>query len=94
MFHEPAAQPQGKDHALAPKARLGIKLFAVYSVIYSGFVVLSVLAPRLLEMELFFGLNLAVAYGFGLIILAILLGLAYNRVCPAMEDRVAAEQKD
>ena len=36
----------------------------------------------------FFGLNLAVVYGFGLIVLAIVMGVIYNHVCTGYENRL------
>jgi hypothetical protein len=36
----------------------------------------------------FAGLNLAVVYGFGLIFLAIIMGLIYNVICTRAEDRM------
>ena len=39
-----------------------------------------------MEKIVFFGLNLAVTYGFGLIVFAFVLGLIYNRIC-ALKER-------
>jgi hypothetical protein len=38
-----------------------------------------------MEKTVIFGLNLATAYGFGLIIFALILALIYNRLCAAKE---------
>ncbi|MCD4830869.1 MAG: DUF485 domain-containing protein [Anaerohalosphaeraceae bacterium] len=80
MLHEPA-QSCGKDFAAGYKSKLGIKLFLVYAVIYAGFVAINVIKPVLMEKEIIFGLNLAVVYGFGLIIFALLLAVFYNHLC-------------
>lgn len=62
------------------KSNIGIKLTVLYAVIYGGFVVLSVFYPAMMGMETLFGLNLAVAYGLGLIIIAIILAMIYNQL--------------
>ena len=86
MLHEPAPQPQHDERGMAPKAKLGIKLFWAYCVIYAGFTVINTLNPKLMETEIVSGLNLAAVYGFGLIVLAIILGLVYNHMCTALEE--------
>jgi uncharacterized membrane protein YciS (DUF1049 family) len=39
-------------------------------------------------MIVFSGLNLAVVYGMGLIILAIIMGIIYNNMCTKAEDQM------
>ena len=47
-----------------------------------------------MEKIVFGGLNLAVVYGFGLIIFALILALIYSRACGRREKRLqAAEPK-
>lgn len=94
MLHEPAPQTQERDHALAAKAKLGVKLFWAYCLVYAGFVVINTVDPELMEAKVLLGQNLAVVYGLGLILLAIVLGLAYNRMCTRLEEtmRAAAEK--
>ena len=41
-----------------------------------------------MEKEIFGGLNLAIVYGFGLIIFAILLGIVYNIFCTKKEKEL------
>lgn len=84
MFHEPAAQ-SGKDLASAYKARLGIWLFFVYAIVYAGFVAINLIKPTMMEAVICFGLNLAVVYGMGLILLALVMALIYNRACGKRE---------
>jgi len=57
---------------------LGIKLFFVYLAFYAGFVLINATAPQLMERTLFAGLNLAILYGFALIIVAFALALLYG----------------
>ncbi len=58
--------------------RLGMGLFALYLVLYSGFVFTSAFFPNSMEWRPFSGLNLALLWGFGLIVIAILLALVYG----------------
>ena len=78
----------GEDHAAEYKARNGLILFGVYSLIYLGFVLINTLAPKLMAKEIIGGVNLAVVYGFGLIVLAIVMGLIYNVMCTRAEDKM------
>jgi len=87
MEHGPAAKLE-KDNASALKTKLGVKLFFVYAIIYAGFVFINTLSPSTMEIKVFAGLNLAVLYGFGLIVLAIVMGTIYNWVCTGYEDRM------
>jgi uncharacterized membrane protein (DUF485 family) len=92
MLHEPAAG-SGKDPAFAYKRRLGVVLFLVYGTVYAGFVVLNLVAPLLMDSILLLGLNVAIMYGFGLIVFALLLALAYNRACGKKEAALAEPRK-
>ena len=87
MLHEPAAKAE-KDNASEWKAKLGIKLFWLYCIIYMGFVGIAVFAPETMKTEVFAGTNLAIIYGIVLIVFAIILGLVYNHVCTKKEDEL------
>lgn len=87
MLHEPN-EPTGEDPALAYKTRTGVFMFLIYASVYAGFVIINVVNPLLMEKIVFFGLNLAVTYGFGLIIFAFVLGLIYNRMCARKEKEL------
>jgi len=91
-MHEPAAKPE-KDHAADKKARLGIYLFLFYVVVYSGFVVIGLYDPDLMGVHVVGKQNLAIIYGFGLIVLAIIMGFIYNALCTRMENRMNEKQK-
>lgn len=86
-MHGPAVKLE-KDNASEQKSKLGVKLFIVYLVVYGGFVAINTIAPKLMASEIFLGLNLAVVYGFGLIILAIVMGTVYNHYCTMLEERL------
>ncbi len=84
-------KPEGSiatDNAAEFKAKLGVKLFIVYSLIYFGFVMIGLTKPELMGFELIGGQNLAIIYGFGLIILAIVMGFIYNYFCTKRENKM------
>lgn len=87
MLHEPAAKAE-KDNASEWKAKLGIKLFWLYCLIYAGFVAVAVFSPDTMKKTVLAGTNLAIIYGMGLIVFAIILGLIYNRCCTKKEDEL------
>jgi uncharacterized membrane protein (DUF485 family) len=87
MLHEPAAK-SGPDPAFLFKRRLGAWMFILYALVYAGFVVLNLVLPGSMEIVLFGGLNLAVVYGFGLIIFALILALIYSQACGRKEKRL------
>ena len=82
------------DNAARIKAKVGLILFAVYSFIYAGFVFINTLSPKLMEKKVIFGLNLAVFYGFALILLAIVMGILYNHFCTKMEDKLNLNKEE
>lgn len=61
--------------------RLGHWLFAVYLFFYIGFVLLAAFSPQTMEAQPFAGVNLAIWYGFGLIVAAFALALVYGWAC-------------
>src|SRR3954470_24630589 len=68
------------DHhapTIARNARVGLWLFAVYVVLYGGFMVLSAFYPQRMAQPAVAGVNLAVTYGFVLILGAFVLALLY-----------------
>lgn len=93
MFHGPAT-PTGKDPSSPYKTRLGVWMFLVYAVIYAGFVAINLIKPAAMETVIFMGLNLAVLYGMGLIVFALVLALVYNHLCGAKEAEMAAAEKE
>jgi uncharacterized membrane protein (DUF485 family) len=65
----------------ARNTRWGLVLFAVYLAFYSGFVLLAAFSPETLARLPFAGVNLAIWYGFALIVVALVLALVYGWVC-------------
>lgn len=76
------------DNASGKKAALGIKFFFIYLFFYVGFVALGVFNYELLAVGVFKGINLALFYGIGLIVFAVLLGVLYNYLCTRYEDQM------
>ncbi|MEZ6042343.1 MAG: DUF485 domain-containing protein [Planctomycetaceae bacterium] len=62
-------------------ARMGIILFTIYLVLYGGFVFLNAFAADMMESTPFAGLNIAILYGFALIIGAFVMSLVYGALC-------------
>ena len=56
-------------------------LFAVYVVLYVGFMLLNAFAHERMQQPVLAGVNLAIVYGMGLIIAALLLALVYMWLC-------------
>jgi len=87
MQHKPAPEI-GADAASMYKTRVGLILFAIYATAYAVFVLINTFTPAVMGQVFLAGLNLAVIYGFGLIILAVVMGLIYNIMCSRAEDRM------
>jgi uncharacterized membrane protein (DUF485 family) len=61
--------------------RLALVLFAVYLAMYVGFMALAAFAPHRMSEKVAGGVNLAIAYGMGLIVAALVLALVYAVAC-------------
>jgi len=72
---------QGRERFMSRNTRLGLFLFAVYSLIYFGFVLVNAFTPRLMSELRWSGLNLATLWGMLLIFLAFGLALLYGILC-------------
>jgi uncharacterized membrane protein (DUF485 family) len=81
--HGPATPQEVHDPATVRRnARHGLWLFAVYFTIYGTFVGLNAFQPEVMTVDLA-GINLAVWYGLGLIVSALVLALVYMALCRA-----------
>jgi uncharacterized membrane protein (DUF485 family) len=85
----PAAPPQAEAIS-ARNARYGLALFAVYLAVYAGFVLLNAFRPAVMDIT-FSGVNLAIWYGLGLIVAALLLALVYAWLCRAAAKPIASQ---
>ena len=65
----------------ARRARYGLVLFFLYLALYAGFMGLSAFHPGLMESTPIGGVNLAILYGFVLIVAALGLALVYAWLC-------------
>jgi uncharacterized membrane protein (DUF485 family) len=92
MLHEPAAV-SGIDEAAAYKRRLGLWMLAIYGVIYVVFIIINVATPSIMGKIVVAGLNLAIVYGFALIVIAFLLAVFYNILCSRHEAAIERERK-
>lgn len=85
MVHDPSTEWK-EDKSENYKTKLGLIMFAIYFVIYMAFILISVLSPRTMGIDVG-SLNLAIVYGFGLIIIAIIQAVIYNIMCSRHEAK-------
>ncbi len=85
MSHGPATEWKEDAKTSRKKSKLGIWMFLLYAVIYAVFIIINVIDPKIMGLDIG-GLNLAIVYGFGLIIFALILALIYNAICGKMEQ--------
>ncbi len=81
----------GVDKASGKKSKLGIRLFFLYTIVYGIFVAIGVVNYEAMGKTVIGNQNLAVVFGFGLIIFAIVLGLIYNSICTGYENKMNKE---
>jgi len=81
------SRSESLKHGAAGSAgsRIGLGLFWIYVLLYAGFMVLVLFRPDLLSLRPFGGVNLAIAYGMGLIAGAFVLAIVYMAACRAVE---------
>ena len=73
-----------KDHEerhIPRNARYGLVLFTAYVIVYALFVYLSAFRADVMAWQPMGGVNLAVWYGLGLIVFAIVLAVIYMLLC-------------
>ena len=80
-FKAPVAKEQEDAAVVAHNTRMGVILFIVYVLFYGGFMALSAFWPEAMSKPFWRGANLAVVYGFALIVTALVLALVYMKVC-------------
>lgn len=82
LDHGPLHPKEIEDPQVAARnARYGMVLFLIYLAFYAGFVGLNAFSPVQMESTPALGLNLAILYGFALIIAAMVLSLIYTWQC-------------
>jgi len=92
MAHGPSTD-WGEDRSSSFKTRVGIWMFVLYAIIYAGFILINTINPDLMGSDIG-SLNLAIIYGFGLIIFAVLLAFIYNAICTAAEEEFGKLDED
>jgi uncharacterized membrane protein (DUF485 family) len=89
MSHGPAVEWK-EDRTADKKAKMGIIMVSIYILVYAVFVTINVVNPKLMKIDIG-SLNLAIVYGFGLIILALIQAFVYNHYCTRLEEKAEAE---
>jgi uncharacterized membrane protein (DUF485 family) len=84
----PSDHPDNHPETVSRNARNGLILFAIYVVLYLGFMLLSAFDPQRMQQPVLAGVNLAIVYGIGLIIAALLLALIYMLLCRPARRRL------
>lgn len=90
MGHGPATK-WDDDKSIPHKIRLGLWMFLVYFILYGGFIIINVVDPKLMGTDIG-SLNLAIVYGFALIIIALILALIYNQKSTNLEKKYKNKQ--
>ncbi|MBP86228.1 MAG: hypothetical protein CMJ64_05860 [Planctomycetaceae bacterium] len=75
-------------------AKIGMVLFIIYLAMYGGFVFLNAFRADVMEMTPIAGVNLAILYGFALIVAAFVLALLYGFLCKSDEQGKPAREGD
>ena len=97
-----AAKPATTAHddhpqVSAANARAGLWLFFAYLALYAGFMGLAAFAPRSMAMPVAAGVNLAITYGIGLILGALIVAAIYMWICgrnARLDEREAVSRED
>lgn len=81
-----------EDGASDYKAKLGVRMFIMFVVVYAGFILINSLNPKLMGIDIG-KVNLAFFYGIGLIIYALILATIYNYLCTKKENEMAIKNQ-
>ncbi|QDU31895.1 hypothetical protein ETAA8_70570 [Anatilimnocola aggregata] len=73
--------PADIDAVRSYNAHMGLWLFAFYLIAYVGFVVLAATSPEIMGRPAWGGVNVAILYGFGLILGAFVVSIVYMLLC-------------
>ena len=87
--------PHHDDHPelAATQARSGLWLFAIYFLAYAIFMGWAAFSPKSLSQLTPLGANVAIVYGFGLILGAIVIALIYMALCRRNSDAFREENR-
>lgn len=81
------------DSSTKYKTKLGVIMFLIYALIYSSFIFINVAYPQWMRISIG-SLNVAIVYGFGLIVIAIIQAFIYNHLCTLSERKAMREQEN
>ena len=91
-MHEPSTDWK-KDNSASIKELVGKWLFFLYTIFYFGFIFINVFSPNFMGIEIG-SMNMAIIFGFGLILFAMLLAFAYNHICTRAEQLLNKEDEE
>lgn len=83
MSHGPSSEWK-TEKSEGYKTKLGLVMFGIYTPLYVIFVLICVIWPKLMGTDIG-PLNLAIVFGFGLILIAVVQALIYNFMCSRRE---------
>ena len=84
MSHGPATEWKENKVLEKKKSRLGITLFFIYTILYVTFIFINVTNNELMSVSLG-SFNVAIVYGFTLIVSAFIFAWFYNMYCTKLE---------
>ena len=84
MEHGPAMEWH-EEKSQGFKTKLGLNMYAIFAPVYLAFILICVISPKLMARDVG-SLNVAIVFGFGIIILAIIQALIYNFICSKKEN--------
>ncbi len=92
MGHGPSTEWK-EDGSSEYKSKLGVRMFIIYFIVYCGFIIINTVNPKLMGVAIL-KVNLAIFYGLGLIVLALIMALIYNFLCTKKENEMALLNKE
>jgi uncharacterized membrane protein (DUF485 family) len=98
MVHKSSPEPKpahddDSPELAARQSRLALSLFALYLLAYGGFMGLAAFGPEIMQRPAVGGVNVAIAYGLGLILGAFVLAVIYMVACGRIARRFREEQR-
>jgi len=92
-MHEPSTKRQENESAVIIKEIIGKWFFLLYAIVYTSFILINIFNPSFMGIDIG-GLNMAIVFGFGLILLAILLAFAYNHISTRTEQLLNKDENE
>ena len=92
MSHGPATEWKVNKTLDKKKAQLGVVMFVIYTIVYAGFIYINVWDSKIMKISIG-SLNVAIVYGFVLIVLALVLAIIYNHICTSAEKLIDVKAK-